>query len=78
MFEITDLKYHQCQQFRNYLLDTGDRELIHTVSDDYWGQGRNGKGLNTHGKVLGYVVLIKALLHLLRRLQHLSLSAESR
>ena len=52
MFEITDLKYHQCQQFRNYLLGTGDRELIHTVSDDYWGQGRNGKGLNTHGKVL--------------------------
>ena len=52
MFEITDLKYHQCLKFRNYLLGTGDRELIHTVSDDYWGQGRNGKGWNTHGKVL--------------------------
>ena len=52
MLEITDLKYHQCQKFRNYLLGTGDRELIHTVSDDYWGQGRIGKGWNTHGKVL--------------------------
>ena len=25
MFEITDLKYHQCQKFRNYLLGTGER-----------------------------------------------------
>ena len=40
MFKITDLKYHQCQQFRNYLLGTGDRELIHTVSDDYWCRSR--------------------------------------
>ena len=51
MFEITDLKYHQCLKFRNYLLGTGYRELMHTVSDDYWGQGRNGKVWNTHGKV---------------------------
>jgi N-glycosidase YbiA len=43
----------QNPQLREYLLNTGDAELVeNNVFDPYWGCGRNGEGRNMLGKML--------------------------
>lgn len=41
-------------RMRQALLETGDRELVHSgqYTDSYWGLGRAGKGYNMHGQIL--------------------------
>lgn len=46
-------KFEQCAPFRAYLLSTGNAELVENVkSDAFWGCGRDGRGMNTLGKLL--------------------------
>ena len=53
MTELCTLKAQQCQLFRETLLNTGSRQLIHNMeTDSEWGFGEDGKGSNIMGKAL--------------------------
>ncbi|XP_062603277.1 homeobox protein Hox-A3-like, partial [Saccostrea cucullata] len=52
MLKVLAIKFNQCAEFKNYLLSTNKRVLIHNVADSYWGTGWNGKGKNIQGKLL--------------------------
>lgn len=46
-------KYTQHQRLAELLLSTGNRVLLeHTENDHYWGDGKDGTGLNVLGKML--------------------------
>ena len=53
MAEINLIKAQQCPVFRNTLIQTGAARLIHNMeSDERWGFGRQGNGLNWMGLAL--------------------------
>ncbi|CAC5425346.1 unnamed protein product [Mytilus coruscus] len=52
MYNLSWLKFQQCEKFEKYLISTVKSELIHNVDDDYWGTGKYGNGKNIHGEVL--------------------------
>ena len=53
MASISRLKFGQCHEFRQALLDTGSASLVHNMeSDERWGFGRRGLGENWMGLVL--------------------------
>jgi ribA/ribD-fused uncharacterized protein len=46
-------KFHQHDELRKMLLDTGDARLVeHTENDSYWGDGGDGSGKNMLGQIL--------------------------
>ena len=53
MYAAIYAKFSQNEGIKQRLLDTGDAELIeHTDIEKYWGDGLDGSGLNTLGKLL--------------------------
>jgi ribA/ribD-fused uncharacterized protein len=53
MRRILVAKFSQNPEFYTLLLNCDGVELIHEAPwDDYWGTGRNGRGLNMQGKLL--------------------------
>jgi len=52
MYEVLKLKFNQHPNIKNKLLNTGLRPLIKVSLDTFWGDGMNGQGKNTHGKIL--------------------------
>lgn len=53
MKEALYAKFTQHSQLTEWLLQTGDQELIeHTKNDNYWGDGGDGTGLNMLGQLL--------------------------
>ena len=53
MRQIVQNKVNVCPEFKNALLNTGTKMLIHNMEEDpEWGFGRDGKGKNLMGKIL--------------------------
>ena len=53
MSEILKAKSQQCPNFKDALLKTGQKKLIHNIdTDSYWGCGPDLKGLNMMGTLL--------------------------
>ncbi len=53
MEDIIRAKADQHHTFKNELLKTGNKKLVHNMErDPEWGFGRDGKGLNLMGKIL--------------------------
>lgn len=53
MYDAVYAKFTQHDNLRDLLLKTMDSEIVeHTENDLYWGDGKNGKGLNKLGKIL--------------------------
>ena len=53
MLKALRLKFMQHDKLRRKLLETGEKTLIeHTSNDSYWGDGGDGSGRNTLGKLL--------------------------
>ena len=53
MYEAVKRKFLQYQELKELLLSTENAQIIeHTVNDNYWGDGGNGKGKNKLGKIL--------------------------
>jgi ribA/ribD-fused uncharacterized protein len=48
-------KFQQNSGLLEQLKGTGERELIESSTDAYWGEGRTGKGKNRYGKLLEQV-----------------------
>ncbi len=46
-------KSHQCKQFREKLIPSGMKKLVHNKeSDTIWGFGEDGSGYDEMGKIL--------------------------
>jgi hypothetical protein len=53
LYEIIKEKTKQYNEVRDALLATGNEEIIEdNPHDDYWGNGKDGKGQNHTGKIL--------------------------
>lgn len=53
LYELVKEKVLQHAEVRNALLATGDEEIIEdNPHDDFWGNGKDGKGQNNMGKIL--------------------------
>jgi N-glycosidase YbiA len=53
MREAVLAKFTQYDELRVLLLSTNEAKLVeHTENDDYWGDGGDGKGKNTLGRIL--------------------------
>jgi len=53
MYDAVLAKFTQYDELKSLLLKTKDAYLIeHTVNDNYWGDGGDGKGGNKLGKIL--------------------------
>jgi len=53
MREAVLAKFTQHDELKTLLLATGEAKIIeHTVNDDYWGDGGDGKGKNMLGQIL--------------------------
>lgn len=53
MYDAVLAKFTQHNELKELLLKTADALLIeHTVNDNYWGDGGDGKGGNKLGKIL--------------------------
>ena len=46
MEEAVQLKFDQHPQLKEQLLATSDWKLVEKTNDSYWGNGKNGNGLN--------------------------------
>ena len=55
MEEAVQLKFDQHPQLKEQLLATSDWKLVEKTNDSYWGNGKNGNGLNKLGKLLEQV-----------------------
>lgn len=51
MFAILTEKAKQCPEYKEALLASGNSTLIEDTAHDYWGRGKDGKGLNKLGKL---------------------------
>ena len=51
MKEISEEYYLSNKEYLDKLIETGDKKLIHTGNDNYWGVHK-GEGENYHGKIL--------------------------
>ena len=52
MLKILDKKFHQHQDLKKMLLNTGLKPLVKDCLDLFWGNGSNRQGKNIHGKIL--------------------------
>ena len=53
MLKALHMKFRQHDKLRRKLLETGEKKLVeHTSNDSYWGDGGDGSGRNTLGKLL--------------------------
>ena len=53
MLKALHMKFMQHDKLKRKLLETGDKRLVeHTSNDSYWGDGGDGSGRNTLGKLL--------------------------
>ena len=52
MEEIIGAILRQSNLFKTTLIKTGDRMIVEDVSDEFWGRGVSGEGLNMFGKIL--------------------------
>ena len=53
MKEVILLKFLSNTSAQKVLLSTGEKELIEaSLTDNYWGEGKDGKGENNLGKIL--------------------------
>ena len=52
MTNLLLLKFQQVPPFKQFLLETTNRPLLHNVGNSWWGTGLNGTGLNTQGVLL--------------------------
>lgn len=62
MEEILSLKAEQCPQFRQSLLNTGDKIITHNVIDQFWGSSHktmNGKIFEGHGGMARVLVKLR-------------------
>ncbi len=50
--EVITAKFDQNPEIDQFLKDTGNMKIRHTVASNYWGTGRYGKGKNILGKLL--------------------------
>jgi ribA/ribD-fused uncharacterized protein len=56
MREAVRAKFSQHRDLREILLATGDAAIVeHTENDSYWGDGGDGSGMNTLGRILADV-----------------------
>jgi hypothetical protein len=46
------LKFQQVPPFKQFLLETTNRPLLHNVGSSWWGTGLDGTGINTQGVLL--------------------------
>jgi len=51
MKAILTEKYAQCTKYRTYLQQTGTKEIIEDTSNEFWGRGHTGNGLNILGNL---------------------------
>jgi ribA/ribD-fused uncharacterized protein len=53
MYKIIEAKFNQNPELKENLLRTGLRPIVyHIISDNFWGDGSDGKGQNKLGKIL--------------------------
>lgn len=53
MYEAVKAKFTQHEELKKLLLSTHEATIVeHTENDDYWGDGKDGKGKNKLGKIL--------------------------
>jgi N-glycosidase YbiA len=52
MYSANYAKFNQNSELKEYLLRTGNRELIEDSTDEFWGAGKSRNGANQLGKVL--------------------------
>jgi ribA/ribD-fused uncharacterized protein len=52
MYKILDAKFHQHDDLRNNLLNTGLGQIVEHGHDIYWSDGKNSRGKNMLGKIL--------------------------
>jgi hypothetical protein len=52
MTNLLLLKFQQVPPFKQFLLETTNRPLLHNVGNSWWGTGLDGTGLNTQGVLL--------------------------
>jgi len=53
MYIALKTKFTQHENLKSLLINTGNRELIErSLTDNFWGNGKNGKGANNLGKLL--------------------------
>ena len=52
LWEVINIKIEQCQDFRSFLLNTNDKNLIENTRNTFWGRGVNNDGRNMFGKML--------------------------
>jgi ribA/ribD-fused uncharacterized protein len=55
--DIVRAKMAQCSECREWLLHSGNRRIIHTVPDIFWGVNDAGGGANVFGEILTQVRL---------------------
>ena len=51
MAEILKIKFVQCDEFRQKFMSTNGY-IAHNVNDNFWGTGKDGKGMNVFGTLL--------------------------
>ncbi len=53
MYDVVYAKFRQHKELKEILFQTFDLKIIeHTENDSYWGDGKDGTGLNKLGKIL--------------------------
>lgn len=52
MLSVTEKKFEQHAELKEKLMDTGLKSLVERTDDEYWGDGLDGCGRNTMGKIL--------------------------
>lgn len=53
MYDVVYAKFHQHKELKEILFQTFDLKIIeHTENDSYWGDGKDGTGLNKLDKIL--------------------------
>lgn len=53
LYEILKEKFSQHEEAKKALLNTGIEEIVESnPNDDFWGNGKEGKGQNNTGKIL--------------------------
>jgi ribA/ribD-fused uncharacterized protein len=57
IMDIVRAKMSQCSECRGWLLHSGNRAIIHTVPDIFWGVNVAGEGANVFGMILTQVRL---------------------
>ena len=59
MEDILFAKSEQCKQFREYLIETGDKKITHNIPDKFWGSTHNHNGTTMEGQNIFAKLLLK-------------------